>query len=104
QLELRDIINEMPQFKQRFAMCYLLRHLDVQETIGYVKHRLKVAGSERGIFSEEAAALIYAASNGRPRQINNICDMSLLVGYMRKADQVDEQIIREVVKDLGEEI
>ncbi|MBD3425631.1 MAG: AAA family ATPase [Candidatus Omnitrophica bacterium] len=104
QLELRDIINQMPQFKQRFAMCYLLRHLDAYETKGYVRHRLKIAGTERDIFDDQAASLIYASSNGRPRQINNICDMSLLVGFMKKAERIDEQIIREVVKDLGEEI
>ncbi|MFH1878696.1 MAG: AAA family ATPase [Candidatus Omnitrophota bacterium] len=103
QLELRDTINQMPQFKQRFAMCYLLRHLDKNETSGYIRHRLKLAGTEREIFDAKAVDSIYAASSGRPRQINNICDMSLLVGYMRKNNYVDSTIIEEVIKDFGEE-
>ncbi|MFC1548552.1 AAA family ATPase, partial [Candidatus Omnitrophota bacterium] len=74
------------------------------ETAGYIRHRLKVAGIQRDVFTDEARSLIYNSSNGRPRQINNICDMSLLVGYMRKLDWIDHPIIRDVVKDLGEEV
>lgn len=104
QLELRDMINSMPQFKQRFAIFYILKHLDEMETAKYIQHRLDIAGAERKIFTDDANALIFAASNGRPRQINNICDMSLLVGYMKRAEMVDGQTIKEVVKDLGEEV
>ncbi|MBD3379936.1 MAG: AAA family ATPase [Candidatus Omnitrophica bacterium] len=104
QLELRDIINEMPQFKQRFAMYYTLRTLDREETARYISHRMQVAGVSRYVFSDEALELIFEASSGRPRQINNICDMSLLVGYMKNAEHIDGNTIREVVKDLGEEV
>ena len=97
QLELREIIDAQPQFKQRFAMCYVLKHLNKDET-------LNVAGSQREIFNNEAANLIYRVSNGRPRQINNICDMALLVGCMRSASEISTQIIGDVQKDLGEEI
>ncbi|MGB3113492.1 MAG: hypothetical protein WBC00_02600, partial [Candidatus Omnitrophota bacterium] len=79
-------------------------HLNRDETIGYIKHRLNVAGAKREIFNDEAAGSIYRASNGRPRQINNICDMALLVGSMRNASEINGQIIGDVQKDLGEEI
>ena len=104
QLEMRNIINSVPQFKQRFAMFYVLKHLDREETAGYIQHRLKIAGTEREIFDEEASTLIYRASRGMPRQINNICDMSFLVGAMRRVGRIDGQIVRDVVRDLGEEI
>jgi type II secretory pathway predicted ATPase ExeA len=104
QLELRDVINAMPQFKQRFAMYYVLKRLDEEETFKYIKHRLNIAGAERAIIEPEAAKLIYLSSEGRPRQVNNICDMALLVGSMRKSDTIGPELVREVVKDLGEEI
>lgn len=104
QLELRDIINAQPQFKQRFAMCYVLKTLVKEETIGYVKHRLKIAGAKRDIFNNEALSLVYKLSGGRPRQINNICDMSLLVGSMRETKEIGPDIIKDVEKDLGEKI
>ena len=103
QLELRDIINSMPQFKQRFAICYVLKHLDETETGRYIQHRINVAGGTQPIFSDASKNLIYSASGGRPRQINNICDMSLLVGAMRNAQTVEPDVIREVIKDVGEE-
>ena len=83
---------------------YVLRNLDEDETTRYVQHRLSVAGAKYAIFNDEANSLIFNSSSGRPRQINNICDMALLVGYMRKADLIDGKIIREVVRDLGDEI
>ena len=104
QLELRDIINAMPQFKQRFAIFYVLKHLDEIETARYVRHRLQIAGAEKCVFTDEASALMYDSSGGRPRQINNICDMSLLVGCMRNVNEIDGGIVREVINDLGEKI
>ena len=102
QLELRDLINSMPQFKQRFAIYYVLKHLNEVETERYIKHRLSIAGVDRDIFNEEANALIYESAQGRPRQINNICDMSLLVGFMKKTNHVDADVVKDVVRDLGE--
>lgn len=104
QLELREVFNAMPQFKQRFAICYVLKHLDEVETNKYIRHRLSVAGIDRDIFNGEANTLIHESSQGRPRQINNICDMSLLVGFMKQANHIDADLVRDVVRDLGEEI
>ncbi|NQT32292.1 MAG: AAA family ATPase [Candidatus Omnitrophica bacterium] len=104
QLELRNVINSMPQFKQRFAIFYALKHLPAEETSKYIQHRLQISGTGASIFSDTACGIIHKSSVGRPRQINNICDMSLLVGSMRKVSQIDEDIVTEVIKDLGEEI
>ena len=104
QLELRDVINSQPQFKQRFAMVYVLKTLSKEETSGYIKHRLKVAGAKKDVFSDEALALVYKLSSGRPRQINNICDMALLVGSMRETKEIGPDVIKDVEKDLGEKI
>jgi general secretion pathway protein A len=85
-------------------MCYVLKHLDEEETCRYIKHRLKISGTERSIFTDDAFSLIHRYSEGRPRQINNICDMSILVGHMRKRNEIDDEMIREIVKDLGQDI
>jgi len=104
QLELRKVINSMPQFKQRFAMFYVLKHLDREQTGKYIEHRLSIAGTQRQLFADEAKDLIYTSSYGRPRQINNICDMSFLVGFMRKVDWIDNGIVQDVIKDIEGEI
>lgn len=100
QLELRDIINSMPQFKQRFSMCYVLNSLEESETKKYIKHRMGVAGASKEIFNDDAKAIIHFSSDGKPRHVNNICDMALLVGAMRNVDYIGGDIIREVIKDM----
>jgi len=54
----------------------------VEETDRYITSRLLVAGAERtDIFSPGAVDFIYRCSEGIPRNINNLCDNSLLAGY-----------------------
>jgi len=58
-----------------------------------------MAGQSRPIFTEAAVKLIFDFTRGTPREINNICDIALLVGYSKKATTIDERIIAEVIKD-----
>lgn len=100
QPELREKIANLPQLKQRLSVRYHLSNLDEKETGEYINHRLKIAGQKREIFDSETIPLIHHASQGSPREINNICDLSLLTGMGREVDKIDEEIIREVTKDL----
>ena len=99
QPELKEKIEKLPQFKQRLALRYHLDNLDESETGSYIEHRCKVAGREEQIFSPETYKLLYDYSGGSPRQINNICDLSLVIGMGEKSTHIDGRIIQEVIKD-----
>jgi general secretion pathway protein A len=99
QPELKEKIEVLPQLKQRLALSYHLTNLTEPETKGYIEHRSKVAGRQESIFSLEACKLIYEYSQGIPRQINNLCDLSLVIGMGERATQIDERIAREVIND-----
>lgn len=99
QPELREKIDKLPQFKQRLAIRYHLTTLTNIETKHYIEHRCRVAERVEPMFTEEAYKLIYEYSQGVPRQINNVCDLSLVIGMGHKAKIVDGQIIKEIVKD-----
>ena len=99
QPELKEKIEKLPQFKQRLALRYHLNNLDESETGSYIEHRCKVAGREEQIFSPETYKLLYDYSGGSPRQINNICDLSLVIGMGEKSTHIDGRIIQEVIKD-----
>lgn len=99
QPELKDKIEKLPQLKQRLALSYHLTNLTEFETAGYIKHRCRVAGREESIFLPETHKLIYEYSEGAPRQINNICDLSLVIGMGEKLTRIDEVVIKEVIKD-----
>jgi general secretion pathway protein A len=100
QPELREKINELKQLKQRLAIKYHLNPLNEQETEKYIIHRLEVAEVTREIFTTNAMHLTWERSDGIPRVINNICDMSLLVGFAKKLNKIDRDLIEEVASDL----
>lgn len=100
QPELRKNIDNIKQLAQRIAIRYHLDRLSKQDTEAYIGHRLKIAGRVDPIFTSEATELIYQQSGGIPRRINHICDMSLFIGFGKKAERIDEGIIKEVVSDL----
>ncbi|MDO8748976.1 MAG: AAA family ATPase [Candidatus Omnitrophota bacterium] len=99
QPELREKIEATRQFKQRLALRYHLTTLTEVETKAYIGHRCLVAGKESPPFSDGAYKLIYEYSQGLPREINNICDLSLVIGMGERADSVEERIVGEVIKD-----
>ena len=78
QPQLKDLLNlpKMKQFAQRISSDFHLRRLRCDEVPKYIDHRLQVVGGEAGLFSKQACGLIFEASNGVPRTINIICDMS----------------------------
>ncbi len=100
QPELRDIIKDIKQLDQRIAIKYHLSPLSAGDSARYILTRLKVAGASRRIFTSGAFDEIYQHSLGIPRKINNICDMSLMVGFADKTKMIDADVVRNVIKDL----
>lgn len=100
QPELRDRVEAMPQLQQRLGIRYHLGTFDAEDSIGYLTHRMGVAGGRGDIFTREAERLIATHAGGVPRKMNNLADMALLVGYGQKAPVVDEEIVRQVARDM----
>ncbi len=99
---VEEKIARVPQLKQRLPIRYKLTSLSEEETSKYVEHRLKVAGVTRRIFTDSAHAEIYAFSGGMPREINNVCDLALLSGFIGKQETIDKDTITRIREDLGE--
>jgi general secretion pathway protein A len=91
------------QLRQRISIFGTLRPLTVKETELYIQHRLHTAGysSDAPLFTESALALIAHYSEGMPRNINNICFNALSLAYALDRRQIDSDVIREVIADLG---
>jgi general secretion pathway protein A len=99
--ELAAKVRRLRPMDQRVTIRYQLNALDYPHTVSYVSHRLRMAGRTAPIFTEEATKLIFDFSRGTPREINNLCDVALLVGYTKRVSEIGEQIIAEVIKDMA---
>jgi general secretion pathway protein A len=102
QPELRDVINspDLRQLKQRVSLrCEIKPLPNIEETERYISSRLLVAGAERtDIFSPGAIDYIFRCSEGIPRNINNLCDNALLVGFAAGAETIPRSIVEEVAE------
>jgi len=108
QPEFREILQSphMMQFRQRVIASCHIGPMDVEETAGYVEHRLKCSGAgEWPKILPDALEAIFKASNGIPRRINSVCDRLLLSGYLndkREFNAADvEEIAREILDETG---
>jgi len=101
QPELRNIIKDIKQLDQRIGIRYHLNPLNSEEVVKYITFRLEKAGLTKNIFTSQAMDDVYNYSQGIPRKINNVCDMSLLIGFSAKAEAIDSGIVSEAVRDSG---
>ncbi len=102
QPELREILDrpELRQLAQRITARYHLGTLSPEETMAYVRHRLRVAGVSRPLFTPGALKSLAGLSGGVPRLINVICDRALLGAYVEDRNEVDKQIIQRAAREV----
>ena len=107
QPEFREILQspEMMQFRQRVIASCHIGPMDVEETRGYVEHRLKCAGATEAslVILPEAYTAIFKASSGIPRRINSVCDHLLLMGYLNEKKEFDVADVETVAREIQEE-
>ena len=90
---------ELMQFAQRIAVDYHLAALSVEETCGYIQHRLVTAGAEKDVFTPAACERIYNYSGGTPRLINLLCETVLVYGFADQLEMIDVDLVDEMVQE-----
>jgi general secretion pathway protein A len=97
--ELTGIVSKSA-LKDRISLQYQIQPLNCRETGEYIYYRLNKAGAAREIFTVDAIKEVYIATQGIPREINNLCDVALLLGYAENSITVDANLARKAVADL----
>jgi general secretion pathway protein A len=102
QPELVALLNrpELRQVAQRVTVRCHLRPFSFRDTRVYVRHRLRVAGRKKPLFTEPALRVVQRASGGVPRLINVICDRALLGAYTRERDRVTAPVVRRAAREV----
>jgi general secretion pathway protein A len=102
QEELRALLEQpdLRQLAQRITGRYHLSPLSAEETTGYVKHRMRVAGATAEAFTPGALREVHRLSNGIPRVINVVCDRALLGAFTREDHRVGATYIRQAASEV----
>jgi general secretion pathway protein A len=100
QMGLISAIGRLPSLEERVAVKALLRSFTLEETIGYVAHRLQTAGAVRDIFSRDAVEALHYLSQGIARKINRLADLALLVGFADGLSILAERQVEAVSDEL----
>jgi len=100
QTELLSRIRRIPQLEERLGVKCILRPMPYEETLGYIAHRIRMAGVSRALFTPDALESIFELSGGIPRQVNRLCDLALLVGLADNSEQVTADQVEAVSEEL----
>ena len=103
QPELRDLLarEDLRQVAQRITGRLHLDPLAASETAAYVRHRLRVAGATREIFSPAALRELHRQSGGLPRLINVIADRAMLGAFARDRHEISAALVREAAAEVA---
>ena len=88
------------QINQRIVVSSEICPLTEEESLRYIDHRLKIAGSGSSeIFTDEALSLICRCAKGIPRAINILCSNALSVGYGLSEKKISASTVRKIRRE-----
>lgn len=102
ELDAKLVQPELRQLNQRIGLKRYVPALSEETTYAYISHRLSIAnykGPE--LFDDKTLKLIWTHTEGIPRKINILCDNALLIGYALEKKIINENILKEVIRDLN---
>ncbi len=102
ELQQRFEANDMRQLRQRIFRSFHLSALTREQTEGYIRHRLSVAGASypTRILNSDAIDVIFEYSQGIPRLVNTVCDNALLSAYAADQKSIDAAFVRHVIRQM----
>ncbi len=98
--DLLDALSHEQSLCQRIQLVWKLNPLNERQTGEYIRHRMHVAGASREAFDPDAIKTIHVVSQGLPRLVNNLCDLSLMIGAALQASFITPEIVSEAVMEM----
>jgi len=94
----------MLQLRQRVIAACHIGPMDLEETRGYIEHRLKCVGwTGQPQFQPGAYEAIFGTSDGVPRRINAVCDRILLSGFLAGKLEFTRDDVEMVAREMHHE-
>jgi general secretion pathway protein A len=101
ELEIKLKRHELRQLRQRITIRCKTAPLTLEQTHGYIRERLRIAGADGGnpIFEPDAVGSIHAYSRGIPRVINVLSEHSLINACAEGASTVSADAVEQAAHD-----
>ena len=87
-------------FDGQLAVRAMVQPMTNVESGVYILSRLKAAGSHQGLFTRQAAERVVQLSRGLPRDINRLCELSLVIAYGLGQKKIDPAVVEMAAADL----
>jgi len=84
-------------FNTRLSFVHRLSCFTLEDTRNYIRFQLKQAGARDGLFSDDAARRLFQASEGVPRQINQLGLQALIQAAVHGIDKIDGEFMQKQI-------
>jgi type II secretory pathway predicted ATPase ExeA len=100
ELEIKLKRHDLRQLRQRITIRCRTFPLTLEQTHGYIRERLRVAGADgKPIFEPDAIGCVHAYSRGIPRVINVLCEHSLVNACADGSSTVSPSAVEQAAHD-----
>lgn len=94
-------LADLPEaFRDATDIRVELNWLDREQSGAFVRHVFHSATDELPVFEERAIDRLYAISEGSPRLLSHLCDLSLLAALAAEEQSVTERVVLSAAADL----
>jgi len=84
--------------RSRFGYAHSLRTFGLDDARNYIRFHLRASGGRDTVFNDAAIRELFQASQGVPRQINQLALQALVDAVVQGVDEVDGVMMRRVLK------
>jgi type II secretory pathway predicted ATPase ExeA len=85
---------ELTSLRSRVSYAHSLRPFGIEDARDYVKHHLLNADCDKDLFSDDAVRLLFHASKGCPRALNQLALQTLINAAVDGRRDVDQRFVR----------
>jgi len=80
---------KLAPLRSRISYAHTLRPFALEDARNYVRHHLERASAEPGLITDEAVTRLFHASQGKPRNINQLATQALIEAAVTARDNID---------------
>jgi type II secretory pathway predicted ATPase ExeA len=92
-------LGVLAALEQRITVRRHMTGMTSEETAGYIRHHLQLAGRSDPLFTDDAIALIHQSGRGKPRNVNRLALSALIAACAAGKNLVDEASARSAVTE-----